>query len=76
MSQVELLEAVILKLEGLQRFESLLRSHIPAKYLSGNYLEADLKELKQKLSEVELATLNLLWNCTTLPENPLDMQDD
>jgi hypothetical protein len=68
MSQVQLLEQVVLKLEGLQRFESLLRSHIPTKYLNGNYLEADLKELKQKLSEVELAALNLLWNCTTLPD--------
>ena len=68
MSQVQLLEQVILKLEGLQRFESLLRSHIPAKYLSENFLEADLKELQRTLSAVELAALNLLWNCTTIPE--------
>ena len=69
MSQLQLLEQVVLKLEGLQRFESLLRSHIPAKYLHDNYLESDLKELQRTLSAVELAALNLLWNCTTLPNN-------
>ena len=62
MTQIQLYMSVIQKLVGLQHFESLLRSYIPVKYLSGTQMGLDLQELDSKLSEAELAALNLLTN--------------